>query len=706
MRGNLIKLLVAVLAVVVAGLLHWADLQPLENIDHAALDLRYRFRPAVEQKDIVIIGVSDSSLNLRELSDRELEFEPILREMQQPFPWDRSVWADILERLMDAGASMVIFDFFFSNPTDGDLKLAEAIERHQDKVVLGSYFFSEQDQQGNRVSYQEPVDDLIPWEGPEIIGFTNVYADRDGTIRRTRHATSLMAELSGIQPGAESAKEDDWLADQEPLLSLSGLAWLKLNQQAPKDAPLDWYDYRLIDYTGPRGWFDSFAVESFLYEGSRGRQLLENGYFQDKIVIVGPLAIIFQDMKTTPLDVMVPGPEIHAHILADLMAGRPLQEAGLATQLSIAALLALLVTAGSIYIQSALRKLIGIILLVLAFAVLSQWYFESRFWIIPVFIPLFSLILPGIFGLAWDFIQEQYQRRRLRGVLDRYVSPNVASVIIQQDRESFAAAMKGEKRPICVLFSDIRSFTSWSENTDPTDLVDQLNEYFGGTVEAILKQEGTLQKYIGDALMAVWGDTHTHGPEEDARRSLRAALHMFDALDEMNKKWQANPQRTPLKIGVGLNQGEAVVGNLGHPQRMEFTVLGDAVNFAARLESATKQFDQSILISDSIRDLAGDEFVFRQIDKLQVKGKKKPVEVYTVLSEKSQAQAPDWLHSYHEAIHLFRDRKFEEAQSLLNKLANTSLKDDFLCQHYLRRCSACLLKPPTENWDGSYELKE
>lgn len=703
MLGNLLKISMAVLAVIFAWLLHRADLQPIENLDHTALDLRYRFRPAVEQKDIILVGVSDSSLHLRELSDRELAFEPILREMQQPFPWDRSVWADVLQRLMDGGANMVIFDFFFSNPTHGDIEFAEAIERYQDKVVIGSYFFSEQDSQGNRVSYQEPVDDLIPWEGPEIVGFTNVYADRDGTIRRTRHATNLMAELSGIQSIPEL---EDGVTGQTPLVSLSGLAWLKLNGKTPDDVPASWYEYRLIDYAGPRGWFDTFAVESFYLEGSRSRQLLESGYFKDKTVIIGPFAIIFQDMKTTPLDVMVPGPEIHAHILADLMAGRPIREAGVATQLCIASLLALLVTAGSVFIQSALRKLLGITVLLLAFILISQWYFEARFWAIPVFIPLFALLIPGGFGLAWDFIQEQYQRRRLRGVLDRYVSPNVASVIIQQDRESFTAAMKGQKRPICVLFSDIRSFTSWSEKTDPINLVEQLNEYFGGTVAAILQQEGTLQKYIGDALMAVWGDTHTHGPEEDAHRSLRAALQMLDALHQLNEKWQSNPSRTPLDIGIGINQGEAVVGNLGHPQRMEFTVLGDSVNFAARLESATKQFGQSILVSDSIKSLVGDAFIFRQIDKLQVKGKTEPLEVYTVLGEKSKMPDPDWLKPYHEAVQLFRGRHFEEAQSILIKLAKNSLQDDYMCQHYLRRCSHCLLQPPPENWDGSYELKE
>jgi adenylate cyclase len=301
---------------------------------------------------------------------------------------------------------------------------------------------------------------------------------------------------------------------------------------------------------------------------------------------------------------------------------------------------------------------------------------------------------------------EQQERHRLRSVLDRYVSPNVASVIIQQDRDAFTHALRGDKRPVAVLFSDIRSFTSWSEKLDPVVLVEQLNEYFAGTVQAVLDEQGTLQKYIGDALMAVWGDTHSHGPAEDCRRALRAALGMQAALNRLNARWTATAQRSVLSTGIGLNHGEAVVGNLGHPQRMEFTVLGDAVNFAARLESATKQFHQTLLVSDSVRQLAGDTFIFRCIDKLKVKGKAQPMEVFTVLGEKPATAEPDWLAQYHHAIALFRDRQFESATASFEQLTAGPLPDDYLCLYFLRRCAEVRANPPPDNWDTAYELTE
>jgi adenylate cyclase len=309
-----------------------------------------------------------------------------------------------------------------------------------------------------------------------------------------------------------------------------------------------------------------------------------------------------------------------------------------------------------------------------------------------------------MFGILFEYAMEQLERRHYRNVLDRYVSTNVAKAILA-DRRSFTEALKGRKLPVTVLFSDIRGFTAMTENSDAEKLVDQLNEYFAEMVGSVLEHNGTLQKFIGDAIMAVWGDTHSKGIDADALGAVTAALQMRAALTKLNEQWQGNADRNKLSIGIGVNHGEVIVGNIGHPKRMEFTVLGDGVNLAARLESATKQFHTDILVGEQVEKLTRGKFVYRIVGALTVKGKTKPVEVFGVLSD-AKTPAPAWLTAYHDAIKLYRNRKFKEAFDLFETAQKQIGSTDFLCATYLLHCAAYIEKPPAENWDGSLTLSE
>jgi adenylate cyclase len=317
---------------------------------------------------------------------------------------------------------------------------------------------------------------------------------------------------------------------------------------------------------------------------------------------------------------------------------------------------------------------------------------------------LFCLVTTGSFGVVFQFALEQIERRRYRSVLDRYVSKNVAQVILD-DKRSFEEALSGRKQPVTILFSDIRGFTTMTESTDAGKLVAQLNEYFADMVGIVLKEEGTLQKFIGDAIMAAWGDTHSDGMGVDARRAVNAALQMRPTLVKLNDRWKDNPDRAKLAIGIGVNHGEVIFGNIGSPQRMELTVLGDGVNLAARLESATKQFHMDILIGEEAEKLTQDQFVYRAVDLLTFKGKTKPVEVFGVLSDRSQPP-PAWLATYHDAIKLYRGRQFTEAITRFEAVQNEIGGGDYLCTMYAARCAGYIKQPPPENWDGSHTLSE
>jgi adenylate cyclase len=318
--------------------------------------------------------------------------------------------------------------------------------------------------------------------------------------------------------------------------------------------------------------------------------------------------------------------------------------------------------------------------------------------------PLLCLVTTTSFGIIFEYSLEQLERRRYRNVLDRYVSKNVAKTILE-DRRSFVEALKGRKQPVTVLFSDIRGFTTMTESSDAAKLVAQLNEYFRDMVGSVLQNNGTLQKFIGDAIMAVWGDTYSKGDAQDAHGAVTTALQMRSALDKLNADWKGNPDRSKFSIGVGVNHGEVIVGNIGHPQRMEFTVLGDGVNLAARLESATKQFHTDILIGEEVEKLTREHFAYRIVDLLTVKGKTKPVEVFAVLSDRS-LPPPAWLETYHAAVQLYRRREFQAAADRFKSVAAQISGSDFLCEMYISRCEAYRLAPPPVHWDGSFTLSE
>src|SRR6202012_3978888 len=323
---------------------------------------------------------------------------------------------------------------------------------------------------------------------------------------------------------------------------------------------------------------------------------------------------------------------------------------------------------------------------VIFFAV-CQLVFTYGSLVVPMMPPLFCLIGTGSFGIIFEYTLEQLERRRYRNVLDRYVSKNVAKTILN-DRRSFQEALKGRKQPVTVLFSDIRGFTTMTEKTQADKRVAQLNEYFGEMVNIIQeKNQGTLQKFIGDAIMAVWGDTHSHGNATDALGAVTTALQMRAALARLNSVyWKENPDRAKLSIGIGVNHGEVIVGNIGAKQRMEVTVLGDGVNLAARLESATKQFHTDILVGEQVEKLTHASFVYRTVDLLTVKGKTKPFEIFGILSDRS-TPPPKWFTKYHEAVKLYREKQFPAAIELFEVVRREIGEEDFLCEMYLARCA-------------------
>jgi adenylate cyclase len=263
------------------------------------------------------------------------------------------------------------------------------------------------------------------------------------------------------------------------------------------------------------------------------------------------------------------------------------------------------------------------------------------------------------------------------------------------------------ERTVTVSFSDVRGFTSMSESMTPTQVVTQLNEYLSRMVERVFQHRGLVDKFIGDAVMALWGSTRfkpsEEGCKQDAINAVHASLTMRSALEELNADWRTR-DIAELKIGMGIHQGDVVVGNIGSEspfEKMDLTVIGDAVNLASRLEGVTKEYGVDLVISDAVQRHVKDVFLCRSADLVAVKGKLKPVEVFTVIGPLAEAAAAG-IESFEAGIRLYREGRFTDAEAAFHRAAAEGL-DDKLTHLYQERCRDLAANPP-ETWNGVYVM--
>jgi adenylate cyclase len=661
-----------------------------KKAEGALIDHRYKQRgERFPDTNLVLVGVETSSLSLDTLNPSEIEASLTLQEMSQPFPWSRDVYAATLDKLMDAGAKVVVFDFVFAAPSQGDDAFAAELRKYQGHVVLCAMY------EATEQKITPPNSNLLAAATDKGVGLANIWSDIDGVFRRGKYRTSQIRESSN----QDIKKFLDQYPDDLVAMSARAVEEYRGDIRTPP------YDHdNFINFHGAAGLYRPIPIETLFVDRLWNNPPISGGsIFKNKIVVVGPIAQIFQDVHETPYGDM-PGPEIQIEMMATLDTHSSLEDSSRIFNLSVTAAMVILALLICLRVHNAALKLCFLFGTTLGFLIVCQITFNKANVVIAMMPPLFGFIGTGSFGIFFQYTLEQFEKRRYRNILDRYVSKSVAKSILE-DKRSFEESLNGRKQSCTVLFSDIRGFTTMTEGADPEQLVKQLNEYFLEMVGAVLKEDGSLQKFIGDAIMAAWGDVKTEGPENDSRRAVRTALAMRAALIKLNERWQKQPNRLPLHIGVGINEGEMIVGNIGHPQRMEFTLLGDGVNLAARLESATKQFHADILIGERVEALTREHFVYRRVGLITFRGKTRPIETFDVISESTQPPPP-WLEKYHDAIKLFRTREFQAAREIFQKVSSELSGLDFLCEMYIERCRDYTENPPPADWNGTFVLTE
>jgi adenylate cyclase len=724
--GFLAPLVVAVLV----GLLH--DQEFFQRLEKLTLDWRFNnFRTAGENSDpnLFLVAIDQPSI-----------------DKYGGWPWPRNTHGDLLYLLETTNPRIVAFDILFTDRRDEkrDRYLAGSVRDDQankyfaeslkksGRVILGAQAQTGTPQAARRgriddgqtqplgnvvgdvfdVPGVNRVDDillpmaLLRYEAH--FGFTDTAPSQGSdTVRRT---TPLVIRVGRqLYPSfVTQILLRQWDVDPATVTVELGKALHIPTSSGQRSIPINHRGEFLINYR-PNLLVEQLPFSTLaqtLYDHTQlGKPLPEKfPNLKDRVVVVGVTVAGLMTLADTPISGATPPVLTHLQTLVNIHRNDFLHVVPLPWVLGgflIASWATLLGLRRDRFLFT-----IGVPLITIAvFSIASLVAFNVHNLVIDYFWPVGAFVALHTGALVLNWMEQLYSKQQLRSVFSSYIAPNVLNQLLQSPD---AIRLGGVRKPVTILFSDIRGFTTISETLPEDALVAQLNEYFEQMVGCVNQHQGTLHKFIGDAVMAVWGDVVPRSPVEDAQRAVRAALQMCSLADALNRRWLE--QGKPLfHIGVGLNFGEVVVGNIGATQRREFTVIGDAVNLASRLETLTKHYRARVLVGESLVELLDDLFVLRSVGNMLLKGRTKTVRVYAVLGEFGTEAAaewsPSWLLRYEEAYRAFLDRDFAGAETRFRDCLQ-QVPTDYLCEYYADLCRHYMDHPPPADWNASVEMKE
>ncbi len=617
--GLLITAIFTVLAVV--------RFLPLERLELLVYDTRYRIRGhSTPPKEVVIVGIDDKSL------------EKIGR-----WPWDRSKVAALIDKLKDMGAKVIMMDIIFSEPSKDDEILAASIKRAGNVIlpivfdfrnpekkiksdVLPDYAFPMIRESKNFEIFPPirgqnvlmPLNNLTA--ASNTLGYINMIPDKDGVLRWEVLAIEFDGEL---YPSIDLQTARLYLDIPMEAMILNAAKGVNLGD---KFIPADFWNRALVHYYGPEGTFPVISVVD-LFEGK-----IDKSAIKDRAVLIGATAVGIYDLRVTPTSPAMPGIEKHASVIASALHGDFI--------IKSTNLLNVLIIIGTGILFSflivRLKAIFGALLSLVFIAAISltsyNLFFMKNLWIDTSYSSS-SILLIYLVINAYKYATEERYAKRIRGMFSSYVTEKVVNELIKNPG---LAKLGGDRREVTVLFSDVRGFTTFSEKHSPEQVVHILNEYLGEMTDIIFQWEGTLDKFVGDEIVAFWGAPLPQ--ENHAELAAKCALHMTHRLTELQAKWETEG-RVPLYAGFGLNSGEVIVGNIGaEGKKMDYTVIGDNVNLGARVEGLTRKYDTDIIITEftleKLRNTINEDKSWKVrvkgLDAVAVKGKAKPVYIYGI----------------------------------------------------------------------------
>jgi adenylate cyclase len=625
--------------------------------------------------------------------------------------YPRSLHAQVVDRLLTAPPRVIAFDLGFFEPTPDDAALLAAFDRARSlpvptRIVLAAAGLVPREDPLDRLPDGslwfkrglEPVPHLA--ERAEI-GLSNVLPDDRGTIRGMPLAARLGAN---DRPTLGLAVVAGYLRRPTAVDARPGTSTVEL---AGRVIPVDQTLSVRINYFGPPSATNApnatFRVVSFV-DVLRGR--VDPATWRGGIVLVGATgAVGLADDYWTPVSSQgrkMAGVEIHANVAATLFSTQFLRDAPVPAQVGLVIGLALTMALLGAHLPILLATAVAVCLLAaeIAASTVALYTFGVQ---VPVANPLLASAVAFVAVISYRVLIEQRRARSLVAALASVIPPSVASEIA---REPERVRLGGERRTISVLFTDLKGFTSFSETVEPEVLGRVVTEYLDAMTAVVFQHGGTVDKFVGDAVMAFW-NAPLDDPEH-ARHACEAALEMQSALERLGDGWEsAGLIRHRMRIGI--NTGPASVGNMGSARRFAYTALGDTVNLGARLEPLNNEYGTWICVSQATLDAAGgsDRFLARFLDLVTVKGKTAPVAVYELIGRCGdtalEAEHAEVLSLYHQAMRLYRARSFEAAGHLFRQAA--TVRPDGPSSVYATRCDVLAVAPPEGNWDGVYVMK-
>ena len=575
------------------------------------------------------------------------------------WPWPRETYTYLLDFLARAKPRAVAFDVLFSEPSvygvEDDQRLAQRI-RESGNVVLVH-------------KAAERTGGVVPELAASAVSLAHVgeIPDDDGIFRRLvlRHADgrpslALAALLAGHAPGSP---------------------------QVIADHPY------LLRFRGPAGTIPTSSVseiirsELLLRQG--GRPTVDPALFRDCSVFLGFSAPGLLDLRATPIGGVMPGVEIHATALSNLLAHDFLRATRGGTVALFTAFFGLLAGVGIVFASQPLRSLAIVILLAPMPLAAGLAAYKAGFWL-PVLPATVAIMGAAGLALLWNQATEGRQRTYIKRVFGQYLHPSVIEQLLDDPRQ---LALGGQKKELTILFSDLQGFTSISEQLTPEQLTVLLNDYLSEMTEIILAEEGTIDKYEGDAIIAFW-NAPLDQPDH-ASRAVRAAMRCQQRLAELRPRYREQ-YGAELYMRIGINTGEAVVGNMGSSKRFNYTVLGDAVNLAARLEGINKQFATAILLTEATARQADSPVPLAEVATVRVVGKSTPTRLFTPWEAEAMER-----EGFRQALAFFTAGDFAAARERFAGLADNNP----VAGRYVERCERLLAEPPTA-WDGVIAIIE
>lgn len=707
-----------------------------ELLELKTIDARFRSRPPVAAGKEVVIAVID---------------EKSLDEIGR-WPWPRTTIARLVDVLTSYGAGVIAFDIVFSEPsdhseinallslpalegfnqgkrkykgTDGpppgfidyinkvkadidpDVQLGNAI-KNSARVVLGYFFHFDKDavsKEGLELSHNYHDVEVLKQGEANILsasaietnidviakdakgfGYYNIVPDSDGSVRWDplviKYKDRYYAPLSMQALRA-------YLGDPPLSIKLSdyGVANIKLGETS---IPVDESGRLFINYYGGQKIFPHYSIADIM----NGR--IEKEKLKDKIVLIGSTAIGIYDMRVTPFEGIYPGVEIHATVIDNILNKQFIVRPQWFGLLDILVILGIGVIFGIVIPRlNVVAGILAVISILGGYVYLSAYLFNNEGMLINITYPVLTGSIAYLCLTLYRYALEAREKKKIKNTFQYYVAAPVMEELMKHPEK---LKLGGEEKELTVLFSDIRRFTTISEGLRPNAVINFLNEYLTAMSDVVFKYQGYLDKYIGDAIMAVYGAPLMQ--EDHAKKACLTAIEMMDRLNSMRQAWEARGL-PHLDIGIGINTGNMVVGNIGSEQKYDYTVIGDNVNLASRLEGLNKLYGTNIIISERVQKEIERELLWRELDIVQVKGKTEAKIIYELIGRKGIPHMEEAVEAFHKAVRYYRERRWEEAERQFNAVIDLK-PDDTPSKLYIQRSRQFITNPPPDNWQGIF----